>query len=245
MSRSSSTRDLNIISESVLNNAFTQNLSESSLARSHSEGSFAKFKGDGEMKAKSSRGLEKVARSSPLSTFVSFTLQKLGLSSASREQKDEDVNREAYDEQEDNNIPDIDETEYIINEVSLADTASEFTLSFLTYDLLLSAVQTYESLDGDSKFLINSLKSVFSSTTSLSKSFLDPKASHPSKLDLEGCDKAYDIILSLPQYEFKNLMINATDILLAKLMISVPKMKELHTQELLRVVLIVLQVLIV
>ncbi|ORX97741.1 HECT-domain-containing protein [Basidiobolus meristosporus CBS 931.73] len=93
----------------------------------------------------------------------------------------------------------------------------------------------------DSKFLINTIRTVFSSTETLNVSFLaeSPEQEHMSGLDLDSIRNSYNLILhQKPKQLFIDTLAAATEIVLAELEIN---SKRLSKAEGLRVLLILLE----
>eukprot|EP00842_Homolaphlyctis_polyrhiza_P004893 jgi/Hompol1/5404/HPOL_004390-RA len=150
------------------------------------------------------------------------------------------------------------------------DDEPQLSLAHLTFNLLELAVQTYVSTSpittssettastsiqsqsqtpsfgvaGDPTFLINTLRSVFSSVEPLSQSFkMEPgaKQANSSRLDIPSIRKAYALILELkPLDTFRTVLVNALELLLAKLLLNIPKLRNAGP-DLMRVLLILLE----
>ncbi|KAI8994311.1 hypothetical protein BC832DRAFT_569636, partial [Gaertneriomyces semiglobifer] len=107
--------------------------------------------------------------------------------------------------------------------------AAELSLKYLNLPLLRSAVATYQDTGGDPQFLVNVLRTVFADGEALGRSFLYENESasepqlhrHPSGLDVVAVGEAYKLILHLePKETFMNPLINALEILLARLVLN-------------------------
>ncbi|KAI8912879.1 hypothetical protein BC831DRAFT_189983 [Entophlyctis helioformis] len=146
-----------------------------------------------------------------------------------------------------------------------ADEEQQLMLNHLTLTLLEHAVATYTSTfpdngpasptspssssgsnasaTGDATFLVNTLRNVFSSVSSLSRSFLAEGSvvTNSSKLDIPSLRKSYHIILQLsPSSMFQTVLANALELLLAKLLLDTSKLHHAGP-DLLRVVLILME----
>lgn len=76
-----------------------------------------------------------------------------------------------------------------------------------------------DGIRGDPKFLLNTIKTIFSSRESLDQSFLETiNHSHPSKIDFGSLRTSYKLIMDLPPYDlFVSTLSNALEILLARI----------------------------
>ncbi|KAJ3171992.1 hypothetical protein HDU88_006804 [Geranomyces variabilis] len=108
---------------------------------------------------------------------------------------------------------------------------SQLSVRYLTLPLLKSAFATWSrsGQTGDTKFLVNSLRTVFSDSDALNRSFLaeadasEPR--HPSGLDLGAVREAYALIVTLPKDTFLRPLANAIEILLARLRLNATKLQ--------------------
>ncbi|KAJ3045187.1 hypothetical protein HDV00_011057 [Rhizophlyctis rosea] len=80
---------------------------------------------------------------------------------------------------------------------------------------------------GDPRFLVNTIRTVFSSSQALNSSFLaEDMPNHPSELDLPSIREAYDILLHLePKEMFVMTLVNALEILLSKLHLNLKRLQ--------------------
>ena len=97
----------------------------------------------------------------------------------------------------------------------------EFSLTHLTLPMLESSVKNYTECR-DSAFLVNTLRTVFTSSEALNSSFLkdgsDDRGQATDRLDVAVVRKAYSLILNLqPQETFMPPLLNAIEIHLAAL----------------------------
>ncbi|TPX34534.1 hypothetical protein SmJEL517_g02894 [Synchytrium microbalum] len=103
----------------------------------------------------------------------------------------------------------------------------QVSLGYLTLPLLRQAIaacvstERQEDVEIDYQLVLNTVRTVFSSSTALSKSFLVETTStnpHPSGLDILSIRVAYKEILELaPSESFAMVLVNATELLLAKI----------------------------
>ncbi|KAJ3175238.1 hypothetical protein HDU87_006320 [Geranomyces variabilis] len=113
----------------------------------------------------------------------------------------------------------------------------QLSLRYLTLPLLKSTLATYSisGQTGDTKFLANSLRTVFSDSDALNRSFLDDgdasKPRHPSGLDLGAVREAYALIATLPKDTFLRPLANAIEILLARLRLNATKLQTAPTEK--------------
>ncbi|CAG8475728.1 4970_t:CDS:10 [Paraglomus occultum] len=140
------------------------------------------------------------------------------------------------------------------------DEEAQLSLKKLTLPLLECAIETYTeqspnnaALDissslhnGDPKFLLNTIRTAFSSREILNDSFLKTsaqKSSHPSGIDLVSLRKAYDLIFELePKALFRSTVFDALEILLSKVLVD-PKVLDQEDVSI-RYLLIVLEALL-
>ncbi|KAJ3051954.1 hypothetical protein HK097_007043 [Rhizophlyctis rosea] len=148
-----------------------------------------------------------------------------------------------------------------------AEDEQELSLRYLTLPLLKLAVKTYQpqeggvsaggqgwnvlvdgqqvdslGVKGDPKFLVNTIRTVFSSSQALNSSFLaDDNRAHPSGLDIPSIREAYDILLHLePKELFVMTLVNALEILLSKLHLNLKRLQSSSAKPL-RQILILLE----
>ncbi|KAJ3092692.1 hypothetical protein HK102_004154 [Quaeritorhiza haematococci] len=96
---------------------------------------------------------------------------------------------------------------------------------------------------GDPEFLVNTLRTVFSSSEALNQSFLadDPSTANPSGLDVQSIRESYKLILDLkPREIFTMTFVNALEILLAKLQLNIKRLQT-SSPRALRQILILLE----
>ncbi|XP_071955318.1 probable E3 ubiquitin-protein ligase HECTD2 [Antedon mediterranea] len=94
---------------------------------------------------------------------------------------------------------------------------SEFSLTHLTFDMLQAPVDHYK-LCSDPSFLINTIRTVFTSSDALNSSFLVKEDDFSSGVDLEAVSKAYDLLLNLyPCDVFQSTMNNSLEILMSSI----------------------------
>ncbi|XP_071818904.1 probable E3 ubiquitin-protein ligase HECTD2 [Apostichopus japonicus] len=97
------------------------------------------------------------------------------------------------------------------------DGETEFSLTHLTLPMLKSAVEHYAQC-GDNSFLLNTIRTVFTSSQSLNLSFKVDDNSALSPLDLPATREAYRLLMGLqPADTFSSVMTNALEILLMNL----------------------------
>ncbi|TPX56586.1 hypothetical protein PhCBS80983_g04445 [Powellomyces hirtus] len=119
-----------------------------------------------------------------------------------------------------------------------ADEELQLSLGHLTLPLLKSALATCSVNDGDdsstndTRFLVNSIRTVFSDSDALNRSFLvetedsgNDTTRHPSGLDLAAVREAYKLLVTLPKDTFLRPMANAMEILLARLQLNMAKLQ--------------------
>ncbi|XP_033122180.1 ubiquitin-protein ligase E3A-like [Anneissia japonica] len=101
-------------------------------------------------------------------------------------------------------------------EMSL-ETPSEFSLTHLTLEMLKAPVDHYKQCS-DPSFLINTIRTVFTSSDALNSSFLLKEDDICSGVDLEAVDRAYDLLLNLyPPDVFQSTMNNSLEILMSSI----------------------------
>nr|KAJ3421068.1 hypothetical protein HK105_004575 [Polyrhizophydium stewartii] len=96
---------------------------------------------------------------------------------------------------------------------------------------------------GDPTFLLNTLRTVFSSAESLAESFLAERdlEINDSHLDIPSIRKSYHLILQLkPPDLFQNVLANALELLLAKMLLNRQKLRHAG-HDMLRVIVIVME----
>ncbi|KND03875.1 uncharacterized protein SPPG_01327 [Spizellomyces punctatus DAOM BR117] len=145
-------------------------------------------------------------------------------------------------------------------DASSGDEEPQLSLQYLTLPLLKSAVATYRStavepklhengsggddrLLGDPRFLVNTLRTVFSDSDALNRSFLaETETRHPSGLDISAVREAYELILDVqPRKTFLIPFVNALEILLARLQLNLHRLQAGEPQRL-RQILILLEI---
>lgn len=93
----------------------------------------------------------------------------------------------------------------------------EFSLTHLTLPMLESSVQNYNQCK-DASFLINTIRTVFTSSEALNDSFRTAKGEYHDSLDIPAVREAYKLLLSLePQNTFVLPLLNALEIHLTAL----------------------------
>ena len=93
----------------------------------------------------------------------------------------------------------------------------EFSLTHLTLPMLESSVENYNRCK-DAAFLINTIRTVFTSSEALNDSFRTAKGEYHDSLDVTAMREAYKLILSLePQNTFVLPLLNALEIHLTAL----------------------------
>ncbi|XP_066286892.1 probable E3 ubiquitin-protein ligase HECTD2 [Branchiostoma lanceolatum] len=98
-----------------------------------------------------------------------------------------------------------------------SDDIREFSLTHLTLPMLQDTVDKYREL-GDPSFLLNTIRTVFTSSQALNDSFKHTESDSGVNIDLESLRKAYHLLCNLqPQETFKTAMANAVEILLSSL----------------------------
>ncbi|KAI8508362.1 hypothetical protein Bbelb_134610 [Branchiostoma belcheri] len=98
-----------------------------------------------------------------------------------------------------------------------SDDIREFSLTHLTLPMLQDTVDKYREL-GDPSFLLNTIRTVFTSSQALNDSFKHNESDRGVNIDLESLRKAYYLLCNLqPQETFKTAMANAVEILLSSL----------------------------
>ncbi|RDD45965.1 Ubiquitin-protein ligase E3A [Trichoplax sp. H2] len=111
----------------------------------------------------------------------------------------------------------------------------ELSLTHLTYGMVKEAIDNYTEC-GDPAFLVNTFRTVFSSSDALNDSFLvqDTKSSDSSRmlnidLDLRLMRRTFEIIMDLkPLESFKPVIIDSIEILLTRLENSVVNSEEIN-----------------
>ncbi|XP_071801445.1 probable E3 ubiquitin-protein ligase HECTD2 [Asterias amurensis] len=120
--------------------------------------------------------------------------------------------QEALDETED-----IREFERTVSLEMSWDGVGEFSLTHLTLSMLQGAIETYKN-SGDPSFLINTIRTVFTSSEALNASFKVDDGKPDSPIDLPAVRQAYALIWTLkPLDVFLSTMTNALEILLMSL----------------------------
>lgn len=93
----------------------------------------------------------------------------------------------------------------------------EFSLTHLTLPMLESSIQNYNQCQ-DAAFLINTVRTVFTSSEALNDSFRTAKGEYHDSLDIPAARKAYKLLLGLePQNTFVLPLLNALEIHLTAL----------------------------
>lgn len=93
----------------------------------------------------------------------------------------------------------------------------EFSLTHLTLPMLESSVENYNRCK-DAAFLINTIRTVFTSSEALNDSFRTAKGEYHDSLDVPAVREAYKLLLSLePQNTFVLPLLNALEIHLTAL----------------------------
>lgn len=93
----------------------------------------------------------------------------------------------------------------------------EFSLTHLTLPMLESSVQNYKECK-DSAFLINTIRTVFTSSEALNESFRTSKGDGRDSLDVSAIREAYALLLGLePKDTFVQPLVNSLEIHLAAL----------------------------
>lgn len=93
----------------------------------------------------------------------------------------------------------------------------EFSLTHLTLPMLESSIQNYNQCN-DAAFLINTIRTVFTSSEALNDSFRTAKGEYHGSLDIPAVREAYKLLLSLePQNTFVLPLLNALEIHLTAL----------------------------
>ena len=93
----------------------------------------------------------------------------------------------------------------------------EFSLTHLTLPMLESSIQNYNHCK-DAAFLINTIRTVFTSSEALNDSFRTAKGEYHDSLDIPAVREAYKLLLSLePQNTFVLPLLNALEIHLTAL----------------------------
>lgn len=93
----------------------------------------------------------------------------------------------------------------------------EFSLTHLTLPMLESSIQNYNQCK-DAAFLINTIRTVFTSSQALNDSFRTAKGEYHDSLDIPAVREAYKLLLSLePQNTFVLPLLNALEIHLTAL----------------------------
>lgn len=93
----------------------------------------------------------------------------------------------------------------------------EFSLTHLTLPMLESSVQNYNQCK-DAAFLINTIRTVFTSSEALNDSFKTAKGEYHDSLDIPAVREAYKLLLGLePQNTFVLPLLNALEIHLTTL----------------------------
>ena len=88
----------------------------------------------------------------------------------------------------------------------------EFSLTHLTLPMLESSVENYNQCK-DAAFLLNTIRTVFTSSEALNDSFRTAKGEHHDSLDVPAVREAYKLLLSLePQNTFVSPLLNALEI---------------------------------
>lgn len=109
-------------------------------------------------------------------------------------------------------------------------------LTFMSLEIITAAIETYQT---DPTFLIQAINSVFSSPSTLAKSF---HGSHASGLNLDAVKQVYHKISELePKSMFMSPMASAVEICIAKLKLGLRNSTTADTQKL-RVILFILMV---
>ena len=117
-----------------------------------------------------------------------------------------------------NDITDLEEFEKeCALEMSSGHMIHEFSLTHLTLPMLESSVKNYKQCK-DPAFLINTIRTVFTSSQALNDSFRCSKVGTCDSLDVPAIRKAYKLLLNLePRDIFSKALFNALEIHLASL----------------------------
>lgn len=117
-----------------------------------------------------------------------------------------------------NDIVDLEEFEKeCALEMSSGHVIQEFSLTHLTLSMLESSVENYEHCR-DAAFLINTIRTVFTSSDALNDSFRTANGECQDSLDVTAVRKAYKLLLSLePKDTFVLPLLNSLEIHLAAL----------------------------
>jgi len=93
----------------------------------------------------------------------------------------------------------------------------EFSLTHLTLSMLESSIENYNQCK-DAAFLINTIRTVFTSSEALNDSFRTAKGEYHDSLDIPAVREAYKLLLSLePPNTFVSPLLNALEIHLTAL----------------------------
>ncbi|EDO40302.1 predicted protein, partial [Nematostella vectensis] len=104
----------------------------------------------------------------------------------------------------------------------------EFSLTHLTLPTLQSSIENYNQCK-DPAFLLNTIRTVFSSIQALNESFKKESYHESTELDVSAVHKAYEMLLALePQEAFAGPLLNATEIHLITLSSQVVKVDEVQ-----------------